>query len=97
MRKEETIATWMLVFAIALIVSVPAMSWHLEKKTRNIGKTQPIESITPGSVCTTTDKDFKMLRYPEQIAICNRNVSKEEKEQVARLYGIDKKDWHNYE
>jgi len=58
----------------------------------------PNDSLTPGFLCTNTDKDFKDFEYPEKIARCNRNVSAHEKLDVASSYGnIPKSEWHNYE
>ena len=58
---------------------------------------QPDLSFTPGKLCTTTDADFKELRYPEQIAYCNRHVTQQMKVEVAAHYNVPQADWGNYE
>ncbi len=61
------------------------------------GRTRPDTSYTPGKLCTTDDPDFKEFRYPEQIAYCQRHVTRQMKLEVAAHYGIPESDWHNYE
>lgn len=61
------------------------------------GRTLPDYSYSPGKLCTATDPDFKERRYPEQIAYCQRHVTKNMKLQVAAHYGIQQSDWPNYE
>lgn len=42
----------------------------------------PIRQLTPGKLCDTPSE----YRYPERIAYCERDVSKEEKDYVFQLY-----------
>ena len=58
---------------------------------------QPDLSFTPGKLCTTSDPDFKELRYAEQIAYCNRNVTQQMKTTVAAHYNVPQSEWSNYE
>ncbi len=58
---------------------------------------QPDWSVTPGALCTPDDPNFKEYRYPEHIAYCNRNVTKQMKLDVAGKYGVPQSDWHSYE
>jgi hypothetical protein len=58
----------------------------------------PNSEMTPGLVCTETDRDFKGFEYPERIARCKRNFKQNEKIQVAQDYGdIPEEDWSDYE
>ena len=58
----------------------------------------PDAKLTPGLVCTETDRDFRGFEYAERIARCKRNFRQSEKTQVARNYGdIPEDDWSNYE
>lgn len=58
----------------------------------------PDPQLTPGTLCSENDPNFDKLDYPEQIARCKRNVSEDEKAQIAHDYGdIPKSNWHNYE
>ncbi len=60
--------------------------------------TLPDPEMTPGLVCTESDRDFKGFDYPEGIARCKRNFKQSEKTSVARHYGdIPEDDWSNYE
>jgi hypothetical protein len=61
------------------------------------GRTRPDLSYSPGKLCTTSDPDYKELRYPEQIAYCQRHVTKAMKLRVAAHYGVPESEWHNYE
>ena len=49
----------------------------------------PDERMTPGSMCSTNDGDFKEFRYSEKIPYCQRNVTSETKTGIYRAYGID--------
>lgn len=60
--------------------------WHL-----------PDPGKTPGALCTATDPNFAGLRYTEQIAICNRNIPRSERDAVGAAYGIASADFANYE
>jgi len=57
----------------------------------------PNWSVTPGNLCTPSDPNFKEYRYPEHIAYCNRNVTKDMKLQVAAEYNVPQSDWSKYE
>ena len=58
----------------------------------------PIDTLTPGAVCTASDPDLLGYSYIEKIARCNRNISLAEKLQVAHAYGdIPQSNWNNYE
>jgi hypothetical protein len=58
----------------------------------------PEPSLTPGILCTSSDPNFSNYDYPEHIARCTRNVSTQEKQQVAANYGnIPSSEWSNYE
>ncbi|MCX5792780.1 MAG: hypothetical protein NTY45_11305 [Elusimicrobia bacterium] len=82
--------------AASLTVPPPAPALNLEQDTRaNVA--QPDFNFTPGNLCTPTDPNFKEYRYPEHIAYCNRNVSKEMKLQVAAHYNVPQSDWTKYE
>jgi hypothetical protein len=60
--------------------------------------TRPIATVTPGVLCTSHDPDFAEYRYPEKIAYCGRNISRDEKLRVAQLYGgIPESEWPKYE
>ena len=56
-----------------------------------------IPYATPGKFCTVSDADFDGYRYPEHIAHCHRNISKEQKRTAANIYGIAYSDWNKYE
>src|SRR5512135_240649 len=59
---------------------------------------QPDPKLTPGSVCTPDNPDFVGYRYPAHVAYCRRDVSDQEKMQVAQEYGgIPRAEWGNYE
>lgn len=60
--------------------------WHL-----------PDPGKTPGALCTASDPNFAGLRYKEQIAICNRNIPKSERDAVGADYGIAAVDFPSYE
>jgi hypothetical protein len=58
----------------------------------------PNEQLTPGVLCTASDPDFDNYDYAEHIARCTRNVSREEKLEVAASYGnIPQSQWPKYE
>jgi protein tyrosine phosphatase (PTP) superfamily phosphohydrolase (DUF442 family) len=61
------------------------------------GPAQPDWNYTPGNLCTPSDPNFKEYRYPEHIAYCNRNVTKDMKVQIAAHYNVPQSDWSNYE
>jgi hypothetical protein len=54
-------------------------------------------SITTGWLCNPNDPDFVEYRYYGAIPYCKRSVTEEEKEEIAKIYGIPKSEWHNYE
>ena len=60
--------------------------WHL-----------PNPAWTPGTVCTTTDPNFKEMRYGGRVAYCVRFVTAAEKDAVAALYDVPKADYAKYE
>lgn len=57
----------------------------------------PRKDLTPGVMCTTSDKDFTEFRYPERIPYCRRNLSTGEKKVVSRRYGVAWEDHSNYQ
>jgi hypothetical protein len=59
--------------------------------------TQPLKQFTPGQLCSEQDPNFKEYRYKAHVAVCARNVSHDEKLEIAKNYGIDESDWKNYE
>lgn len=48
----------------------------------------PDKSVTTGSRCTAKDKEFRELRYEEDIPVCFRKVSSSTKKKIYRLYNI---------
>jgi hypothetical protein len=58
---------------------------------------RPNPQVTPGKLCSPSDPDFSEYRYPSHIAYCGRNISRDEKMQVARDYGVPEQDWPKYE
>jgi hypothetical protein len=59
--------------------------------------TQPNRQFTPGALCTPSNPDFTGYRYAAHVAYCKRNVSHQEKLQVAQAYGVPESEWGNYE
>ncbi|MBI3300378.1 MAG: hypothetical protein HYZ75_19605 [Elusimicrobia bacterium] len=57
----------------------------------------PNPTLTPGILCTASDKDYTERRYPEQIAYCRRNLSTDEKKVVSRRYGVPWDQHHLYQ
>ena len=80
--------------ADTFMVPPPAPALN-EEQSRDVA--QPDFSVTPGNICTPTDPNFKEYRYPEHIAYCNRNVTKEMKLKVAASYNVPQSDWSKYE
>lgn len=78
-------------------VAPPAAVFAAAVPDVSISRVGPDASRTPGRLCTTDDPDFLEFRYPERIAYCKRNVSREEKRRVAAAYGIPESEWKNYE
>lgn len=62
-----------------------------------IATTQPDPRVTPGDVCKANDPDFDGYVYSEKIAHCKRNFSEAKKASVARVYGVPKANWSDYE
>lgn len=58
---------------------------------------RPNPNLTIGTFCTTSDPDFKELRYAEQVPVCFRNVTTEQKDKIMVRYGYDPKDRYEYE
>lgn len=48
----------------------------------------PDPSMTEGSLCSPKDPDFQRYRYDEQIPYCKRNVSRGDKKDIYRAYGV---------
>jgi len=48
----------------------------------------PRVDLAPGHLCSLTNKDFKELRYREQIPYCKRHVTKKTKIAICKIYGI---------
>ncbi len=60
--------------------------------------TAPNAQLTPGVICTAQDQNFSGYYYSEHIARCKRNVSNQEKQEVAKEYGgILPAEWPQYE
>lgn len=60
--------------------------------------TQPNHHLTPGVLCTPKDADFTGYRYAEHIAYCGRNITQQEKLDVAKAYGgIPESEFYKYE
>jgi hypothetical protein len=57
----------------------------------------PDPNLTPGFLCTDSDPNFDGYRYPEQIAHCQRNVPRSEKNDIADNYGVDRSTYSEYE
>lgn len=57
---------------------------------------KPDPKKTPGEMCDQQDPDFAHLRYKEQIAWCERNVSYEQRQAIYDLYGVPQKCRVNY-
>ncbi|MFH2202129.1 MAG: hypothetical protein ABIJ96_03355 [Elusimicrobiota bacterium] len=57
----------------------------------------PDWELTPGVLCTRSDKDFKEYRYAERIPYCQRNVSTDEKKLVSKWYGVEWEDHSDYQ
>lgn len=57
----------------------------------------PDPQLTPGDLCSDSDPNFDGYRYPEQIAHCRRNVSRQEKLQIGERYGVDSSAFSAYE
>lgn len=49
----------------------------------------PLTPPIQGSRCTESDPDFKEIRYPEQIPICNRNVPTWKKVEICKRDGVE--------
>lgn len=56
----------------------------------------PTQNTTPGSMCLTSDPDFKEYRYPEKIPYCARKVSSSKKKRIYEKYGIPLADRSHY-
>ena len=60
--------------------------------------TPPDRSQTPGALCNPKNPDFKGYDYPEGVARCNSNVSRDDKLKVAARYGdLPTSEWPKYE
>lgn len=57
----------------------------------------PNTAWTPGALCTDKDPNFDGFRYKAHVAHCARSIAMSEKDEVAKLYGIPKSDYHKYE
>lgn len=57
----------------------------------------PNPQLTPGSFCSPDDPDFKEFRYAENVAVCERNVTTQRKDQIMRDYGYPVNTRQNYE
>lgn len=56
----------------------------------------PDEQITPGDLCSESDRDFDGYRYPEKMVYCERNVGKGDKNAIYKAYKVDIKCKHRY-
>ena len=60
--------------------------------------TPPDQAQTPGHLCSPQDPNFKGYDYPEKVARCERNVSRDDKLKVAAAYGnLPPREWPKYE
>lgn len=50
--------------------------------------TKPDINQTQGSLCSTSDRDFKEFRYKEKVPVCVRNVSTGTKNIIYRNYRV---------
>ena len=57
----------------------------------------PIDSKTPGHLCTKSDPDFDEQRYPEQIPHCARKVSHATRVKVSQPYGVSEDELDAYQ
>ncbi len=48
----------------------------------------PRQDLTYGQLCSPRNPDFEGYRYTEQIAYCERNVSREQKDKIYNQYRI---------
>lgn len=48
----------------------------------------PDPNKTTGELCSQQDRDFQSRKYPERIAVCDRNVSPDMKRKIYDSYGI---------
>jgi hypothetical protein len=69
---------------VALLLSA-SMVWA----STNLSPEIPDGQQTPGSLCSTKDKDYSGVRYGERIPYCRRNVSTETKVAIYEQYGIE--------
>ncbi len=80
------------VFVLSLVIC--SSFWSVQ----TFANVQPDPKLTPGVLCTSSDPDYRGPDYPEGIARCNRNISDQEKIEVAAKYGdLPRSEWHNYE
>lgn len=68
----------LLVLVMAVQVSEGALAYPLV----------PDPNKTTGELCSQQDRDFQSRKYPEKIAVCDRNVSPEVKHRIYESYGI---------
>ena len=97
---ESLKANNLLVAAIAVNVATadPAYMPVAVMSDPTFAVASPDSRYTPGNLCNPRDTNFKEYRYPEHVAYCQRNVSKEMKQQVAKDYGdIPESQWPKYE
>ena len=57
---------------------------------------KPNQDMTPGSLCSKEDKDFKEVRYNEQIPVCKRNVSPSLKDKIYAKYQVKPEERDQY-
>ncbi len=70
-----------LILLLCLLTSVHAFSQTVDTDQKNY-PTSPSIDLTPGELCTKPD----MLRYPEQISYCHRDVDSSMKSKVIQEY-----------
>jgi hypothetical protein len=61
---------------------------------RNYG---PNPDLTPGELCTPEDPDFDGYRYAQRIPHCRRHVTRDDKYDIGKTYGISPDQFHKYE
>ncbi len=85
-------------FTRMFVYSLLTVSIFAGISTGALAVTTPNPQLTPGSLCSANDPNFSGYVDPEHIARCARNVSDQEKMQVAAEYGgIPQSEWRNYE
>jgi len=80
--------------SILLVLGLFGYGYADEVKTVNVAV--PL-SVTTGWLCSPHDPDFAEYRYYGLISYCKRSVTESEKSEIAKIYGVPKSEWYNYE